>query len=294
VVESGRLAAYVELVKVRLSALAVFAVLAGLFLGAEGVPSWWLVLPTLVGTIAVAAGGNALNMYIERDSDPKMERTEGRPLPTGRLSPVEVRRFGLICAGGGLGLLWAMTNVLATGLCLLVFTTYVVVYTPMKRLSTFNTLVGAVPGALPPVVGYAAASGRVDFWAVVLFLIVFFWQIPHFLAIAWRYRDQYRRAGLKMLPVVDTKGHMTAVQMVVYCVCLLAVSVLPSTGFMRMTGELYMYVAILLGAIFLLSTVFAAVVRTPFAMYQCFSVSIIYLPLLFSAMVLDKYLTAVN
>lgn len=292
--ESGRFGAYVELIKVRLSSLAVFAVLAGLCLGAKGLPSWWLVLTTLIGTIAVAAGGNALNMYIERDSDPKMERTEDRPLPSGRLSPASVRRFGLICALGGLALLAVATNVYATGLCAVIFATYVLVYTPMKRRTTLNTLVGAVPGALPPVVGYAASAGHLDARAMVLFLILFFWQIPHFLAIAWRYRDQYRRAGLKMLPVVDTGGRMTAVQMIVYCICLLAVSVLPSTGYLQMTGELYMYAAILLGAIFLLSTVFAALVRTSFGMYQCFFVSIIYLPLLFSAMVLDKYFTAIN
>lgn len=291
---SGRLAAYLELIKVRLSALAVFAVLAGLFLGADGLPSWWLVLGTLAGTVAVAAGGNALNMYMERDSDPKMERTESRPLPTGRLSPAAVRRFGMICALGGLALLAFSTNVYATALCATIFVTYVLVYTPMKRRSTFNTLVGAIPGALPPVVGYVASAGHLDGRAVVLFLILFFWQIPHFLAIAWRYRDQYRRAGMQMLPVLDPGGRLTAVQMVVYSTCLLVVSVLPSTGYLRMTGELYMSAAVLLGAIFLVSAVWAALVRTSFSMYQCFLVSIIYLPLLFSAMVLDKYLTAAN
>lgn len=290
----GRLAAYVELIKLRLSALAVFAVLAGLFLGADGLPSWWLVLTTLAGTVAVAAGGNALNMYLERDSDPKMARTENRPLPSGRLSPAAVRRFGLTCALGGLGLLALSTNLYATTLCAIIFVTYVLVYTPMKRRSTFNTLVGAIPGALPPVVGYAASAGQLDGRAVVLFLILFFWQIPHFLAIAWRYRDQYRRAGMQMLPVVDSDGRLTALQMIVYSTCLLVVSILPSTGYLRMTGELYMAAAVLLGAIFLLSTVYAALVRTSFSMYQCFFMSIIYLPLLFSAMVLDKYLTAAN
>ena len=217
-----------------------------------------------------------------------------RPLPSGRLSPAAVRRFGLICALGGLGLLALSTNLYATALCAIIFVTYVLVYTPMKRRSTLNTLVGAIPGALPPVVGYAASAGQLDGRAVVLFLILFFWQIPHFLAIAWRYRDQYRRAGMQMLPVVDSDGRLTALQMIVYSVCLLVVSILPSTGYLRMTGELYMAAAVLLGAIFLLSVVYAALVRTSFSMYQCFFMSIIYLPLLFSAMVLDKYLTAAN
>ena len=198
------------------------------------------------------------------------------------------------CAVGGLAVLAVATNLYATSLCAVILLTYVLVYTPMKRWSTLNTLVGAVPGALPPVVGYVAAAGSLDRRAVVLFLIVFFWQIPHFLAIAWRYRDQYRQAGLKMLPVVDTQGYLTAVQMVLYSACMLAVSLLPSTGYLQMTGELYLFTAILLGVGFLLVTMWAAVARTSSSMYQCFLASILYLPLLFGAMVLDKFLTAIN
>lgn len=288
------LSAYIELTKFRLSALAVFAVLAGLCLGADEFPGVWLMLATMVGTVAVAAGGNALNMYAERDTDPKMDRTGGRPLPTGRLQPRQVRMFGFACALGGLLVLALATNALATLTCGMIFVLYVFVYTPMKRRSTLNTLVGAVPGALPPVVGYAAASGAIDGRALVLFLILFFWQIPHFLAIAWRYRDQYRDAGMKMLPVVDLRGRMTAIQMVVYAVSLLVVSLLPSTPYLRMTGELYLYAATLLGIVFVISTILAALIRSPGAMYQCFFVSIVYLPLLFSVMVVDKYLLALS
>ncbi len=290
----GQIAAYIGLVKVRLSALAILAVVAGLCLGSDDIPSWTLVLATIVGTVAVAGGGNALNMYAERDTDPKMDRTQSRPLPSGRLTPAQVKRFGLGTAFGGLAILAVATNLYATAICAVIFVLYVLVYTPMKRRSTLNTLVGAVPGALPPVVGYVAAAGQIDGRAVVLFAILFFWQIPHFLAIAWRYRDDYRRAGMQMLPVVDVRGRMTAIQMIVYCFSLLVVSVLPSTRMLHMTGALYFCTALGLGAIFLLSTTIAAIVRSPSSMFQCFLVSIIYLPLLFSVMVVDKYFQAIS
>jgi protoheme IX farnesyltransferase len=289
---SARFAAYAELGKLRLSGLAVFAVIAGLCLGADLLPSWWLSISTLLGTVLVAVGGSALNMFIERDTDPMMVRTETRPLPSGRLSPNEVLLFGVTTAIVGLSILATMTNLLATALCAAIFFTYVMVYTPMKRWTTLNTLVGAVPGALPPVVGYAAGAGHLDARAIVLFFILFFWQIPHFLAIAWRYREQYQRAGLQMLPVVDREGRTTAVQMVVYCVSLVAVSVLPSSPVLGMTGPLYLFFALLLGLVFLTATVFAAVLRNLASMRACFIVSIIYLPLLFVVMVVDKILTA--
>jgi protoheme IX farnesyltransferase len=284
----GRIRAYLELGKLRLSALAVFAVLAGLFLGAEQLPGPLVIAGTLIGTVLVAAGGNALNMFLERDTDPFMQRTEGRPLPSGRLRPGEVLGFGLVAGLSGLLLLWSVTNWIATALCAAIYVTYVLVYTPMKRRSTFNTQVGAIPGALPPVVGYAAGAGSLDERAAILFLLLFFWQVPHFLAIAWRYRDDYRAAGLRMLPVVDPAGRSTSSQMLVYASCMVLVSVLPSAPFVRMTGDLYLFVAILLGFVFLVSTAAAAFRRGAVAMRLCFLVSIIYLPLLFTVMVLDK------
>jgi heme o synthase len=287
---SSKFGAYLELGKLRLSSLAIFAVLAGLFLGSDGVPGWALAVPTLVGTMLVAIGGNALNMYLERDTDPAMHRTEGRPLPSGRLRPVEVLSWGIGSCVTGLALLFVFTNLLATMLCAVIGVTYVLIYTPMKRRSSLNTLVGAVPGALPPVVGYAAGKGHMDEAAVVLFFILFFWQIPHFLAIAWRYRDDYRRAGMQMLPVLDPEGRTTGVQMMIYCVSLVVISVLPSFPFVGLTGPMYLLVAVLLGVMFLASTFLAAVLRRPAAMRQCFLVSIIYLPLLFSAMVVDNFM----
>jgi len=284
---SSKIGAYVELGKPRLSSMAIFAVLAGLLLGSESSPAWVLTVATITGTILVAIGGNSLNMFLERDTDQAMHRTENRPLPSGRLTPNEVLAFGVITWAIGIVCLAVFTNLTATVLCGVIGVTYVFVYTPMKRRTSLNTLVGAVPGALPPVVGYTAGKGHIDQAAVVLFFILFLWQIPHFLAIAWRYRDDYRRAGMKMLPVLDSDGRTTGVQMVVYCVCLVVVSVLPSFPFVGLTGEFYLFAATLLGALFLVATVFAATQRRPAAMRMCFLVSIMYLPLLFTAMVVD-------
>lgn len=278
-------AAYVELGKLRLSALAVLAVLAGLYMGGR-VPALSLAIYALFGTILVAVGGNALNMFLEREADSRMHRTAGRPLPTGRLAPRGALVFGLVCVVGGLALLRYGTTDMATIICGAIAFTYVLVYTPLKRHSTLNTLVGAIPGALPPVVGYAAATGSVDERALALFLILFFWQVPHFLAIAWRYRADYERAGMKMLPVVSPEGRSTASQMILYCSALVLVSLWPR--FLGMTGDLYLFAAILLGFLFLVPTVIAAKRRTDQAMRQCFLVSIIYLPLLLGIMVLDN------
>jgi len=275
----------VELGKLRLSALAVLAVVAGIYMG-ERVPPPGLVLYALFGTILVAAGGNALNMFLEREADRRMKRTAGRPLPTGRLAPRGALIFGLVTVIGGLALLRYGTNSAATILCGAIAFTYVLVYTPLKRHSTLNTLVGAVPGALPPVVGYAAATGGVDQRALALFLILFFWQVPHFLAIAWRYRADYERAGMKMLPVVSPEGRTTAAQMVLYCSALVLASLWPR--FLGMTGDLYLFSAILLGNLFLVATVIAAKLRTDRAMRQCFLASIVYLPLLLGIMVFDN------
>ena len=282
----SKASAFLELGKLRLSALAVLAVVAGIYMGARRAPDLALVLYALLGTILVAAGGNALNMFLEREADARMERTAGRPLPTGRLSPRAVLVFGLVMVVGGLAILRYGTTVEAAIVCAAIAFTYVLVYTPLKRRSTLNTLIGAIPGALPPVVGYAAATGGLDQRALALFLILFFWQIPHFLAIAWRYRADYERAGMKMLPVVSPEGRTTGNQMVLYCCALVLTSLWPR--FLGMTDDFYLFSAILLGVLFLVPTVVAARLRTDRAMRLCFLVSIIYLPLLLGIMVLDN------
>ena len=280
------LAAFVQLGKVRLSALAVFAVLAGLYLGADGEIAMGTVWACVVGTFLVAVGGNSLNMYLEREYDRRMPRTSARPLPTGRLAPAQVLGFGITVSVVGLVWLWIETNPLATALCASILVTYVLVYTPLKRVTEFNTLVGAVPGALPPVVGYAAGTGTVDLQAVVLFLILFFWQVPHFFAIASVYREDYRRGGMRMLPVTDTEGRVTARQMLVYTVALFATSVFAFMA--HISGQLYLIAAIFLGVLFLVPVLMVAVFRMQSAMRMCFLVSIVYLPALLTVMVIDK------
>lgn len=275
-----------ELGKVRLSALAIFAVVAGLFLGSRGTLEMRLLVAATLGTFLVAAGGNALNMWLERELDKRMPRTADRPIPSGRLSPRAALVAGLVAVVSGLVILALETNALATGLCAAVAVIYVGVYTPLKRKTTLNTLVGAVPGALPPVVGYAAAGRGLDLGAVVLFAILFFWQIPHFLSISWHYRADYAAGGMKMLPVVEPEGGSTSRHMLLYTAGLVFVSLLPYGA--NMAGQVYLAAAICLDVLFLTVVLVAAVWRLETAMRQTFWVSIVYLPLLFGVMVADR------
>jgi protoheme IX farnesyltransferase len=283
-----KVGAFVELGKLRLSSLAIFAVLAGLYLGYPSFedPPGWLVAATALGSLAIAAAGNALNQYLERDIDPLMERTRTRPVPSGRLTPREALAFGIVGAVAGVSVIAATTNLLATLTSVTIFVTYVFVYTPMKRVSALNTIVGAVPGALPPVVGYAAATGTLDVQAALLFGIVFLWQMPHFFAISWRYREDYARGGLKMLAVTDTEGFVLRRQMLVYTAALVLVSFLPFKT--ELAGEAYLASAALLGFLFMVPVTAAALFRLESAMRLTFLASIIYLPLLFVALVADR------
>ncbi len=281
-----RLRAFVELGKIRLSALAIFAVVAGIFLGHSGTPSTAMVVAATVGTMLIAMAGNAANMLIEREHDKLMERTRGRPLPTGRLTPGEVLGFAVTCTLVGLVVLAVWTNWLATLLCASILVSYVAIYTPLKRVTAWNTVVGAVPGALPPVVGYAAATGRVDIQALGVFLILFLWQVPHFFAIAWTHRHDYERGGHKMLTVTDKDGGTVRLLMLVHTLALIPISLMPY--FTGLSGERYAVSAVLLGVLFLAPVVLAAVARWESAMRGTFVTSIIYLPLLFSIMVLDR------
>lgn len=297
--------AYWELGKPRLSALAVFAVVAGAYLAwpsrqVDPHPPLGLLICTTLGTFLAAAGANALNMYRERELDVLMQRTKGRPLPTGRLRPNQVLGFGLLAAVAGVLLVLfgaaplqpdgsrqvGALNWVAAGVCAAIVGSYVLIYTPMKVRTPLNTLVGAVPGALPPVVGHAAVMGQLCLPQLVLFAILFCWQIPHFLAIAWRYREDYARAGMRMLPVVDPTGHRTGIAMILYVAGLGIASLLPVV--LHMAGERYAVLALLLDLLFFVPTVFAALTRQDRAMRLTFLVSIVYLPLLFLAMVWDR------
>ncbi|MBM4061869.1 MAG: protoheme IX farnesyltransferase [Planctomycetes bacterium] len=301
----GQLRAYWELGKPRLSALAVFAVVAGAYMAWPGRtqnphPPFDLLVLTTLGTFLAAVGANALNMYRERDLDLLMVRTQGRPLPTGRLSPAQARGFGVGTAAVGLLLVLfgaapleadgarhaGTANPVAALVCAAIVVSYVLVYTPMKVRTPLNTLVGAVPGALPPVVGHAAVTGQLAMPQLVLFAILFCWQVPHFLSIAWRYRDDYARAGMRMLPVVDPTGHRTGLTMLLYGAGLGIASCLPFL--LGLAGERYVVIAVLLNALFFVPTLFAALTRKDRAMRLTFVASITYLPLLFLAMVWDR------
>lgn len=297
---AGTLGAYWELGKPRLSMMAVFAVVAGAYMAwpsRSSHPPLDLLVATTLGTFLAAIGAAALNMYRERHLDPLMHRTQGRPLPTGRLSPRSVLVFGAIMSVLGvlLVLLGASPlgadgaravgdwNWTAAGLCALIVISYVLVYTPMKTRTPLNTLVGAIPGGLPPVVGHAAVAGELAMPQLVLFAILFCWQIPHFLAIAWRYREDYARAGMQMLPVVDPTGHRTGIAMLLYVGGLGIASLIPYVT--HMADSHYLVIALLLDAIFFVPVLFAALTRRDVAMRMTFLVSIIYLPLLLIAMV---------
>tara|TARA_R110002072_G_scaffold67163_3_gene165043 strand:+ start:40085 stop:41023 length:939 start_codon:yes stop_codon:yes gene_type:complete len=295
----GALRSYWELGKPRLSMMAVFAVVAGAYMAwpaRTSSPPWDLLVATTLGTFMAAIGAAALNMYRERHLDPLMHRTQDRPLPTGRLTPKNVLVFGATMSVLGvlLVLLGAAPlrgdgsrsagdlNWAAAFLCALIVISYVLVYTPMKTRTPLNTLVGAIPGALPPVVGHAAVVGFA-LPQLVLFAILFCWQIPHFLAIAWRYREDYARAGMQMLPVVDPTGHRTGITMLLYVGGLIVASMLPFVT--QMAEGQYLVVAVLLDVLFFVPVLFAALTRKDVAMRMTFLVSIIYLPLLLIAMV---------
>jgi protoheme IX farnesyltransferase len=243
-----RAADYLQLIKPRIAVLVLFTVATGFLLASGVSPDWRALLHTLLGAALVASGASALNQLLERETDALMRRTENRPLPAGRLQAVEVALFG--AALGIVGLVYlalTLPQLLAAAVAAFTLLSYVFVYTPLKRLTCLNTLIGAVPGALPPVIGWTAVRGTFDVEILALFAILFFWQVPHFLAIAWIYREDYGRAGLRMLPVGDRGGRMTSRQMVAYCLALLAASLIPVSW----TGPLYLLGALVLGGSFL-------------------------------------------
>ncbi len=281
---SSRLVDYVALTKPRLNFLVVVTSAAGAYLAAPDAPLARMA-PAVVGTTLVAAGAAALNQLYERRTDALMRRTRGRPLPDGRVSPKEALFYGLTLSVAGLATLAAGTNLLATSLALATLVIYLLIYTPMKRRSEAATLVGAVPGALPPLIGWAASSGHLSIGGLSLFAIVFLWQIPHFMAIAWLYRDDYANAGFPMLPVVDRDGRRTGREAVRYTIALLPVSLVP--GLVGVSGPPYLAVAFVLGVALLVLAWRFADARDEPAARRLFFGSIIYLPVLWIAMILS-------
>jgi protoheme IX farnesyltransferase len=280
------LAVYADLFKARLTCLVLLTTLVGFYVGFRGPVDFALMFRLLVGTALLASGAAALNQLLERDYDAKMRRTQDRPLPSGRLQPQTVLMVG--CASALVGLLYLAQAVNLTtslvGATSLVC--YLFVYTPLKRVTWLNTLVGAVPGALPPLIGWTAARGELSSEGLTLFAIQAFWQLPHFMAIAWIYREEYARAGFKMLPVVDPEGRRTGHQAVSYTLALLVVSLCPYL--FNLAGPVYLAGALILGLTYGWFAFRFSRERTVARARQLFYVSLVYLPLLLAVMVLDK------
>jgi len=277
---------FVALAKPRLNFLVVASSLAGyLMAGAEGLGAIHL-LGTLLGTGLVAGGASALNQLAERDLDALMLRTRLRPLADQRLQPLEGAVFGATISVTGLLVLAAAANLLAAGMALLTLVTYLFVYTPLKRRSSLGTVVGAIPGALPPIIGWTAARGALTPEAWTLFGIVFLWQLPHFLAIAWIYREDYARAGFPMLPVIEPDGRSTGRQSVLYAAALVPLSLAPTL--MGLAGKTYFSAALVLGLLFFALTLRFANTRSIRDARFVFFGSIIYLPLIWIMMIADR------
>lgn len=279
----------VELTKPRIAVMVLFTVATGMLLARPSAVDLVALFNTLLGVGLVAAAASVLNQFLERHSDALMRRTENRPLPAGRLQPAEGLLLG--AALGVFGLVYLAATIkqpLAVAATAFTLASYVLVYTPLKRYTTLNTLIGAVPGAMPPVIGWVAVTGTLDAGALALFLILFFWQVPHFLAIAWIYREDYRRAGLQMLPTVDEHGGMTARQMLVYCVALAPVSLLPAV--LGLAGWLYVIGAVLVNLHFIGATIGFARQRNVAAARRVLHASLIYLPLLLALLLVEAWL----
>ncbi len=283
---TNALADYVALTKPRLNFLVVASSAAGYYLGAPGFPALWPMAQAVAGTALIAGAAAVLNQVYERDTDALMRRTRMRPLPDGRINPVDARMYGCALAFAGIALLATRTNLLAAALALATLVIYVAIYTPLKRRTPAATLIGAVPGALPPLIGWTASHGVVDAGGLALFAIVFLWQIPHFMAIAWMCRDDYGKAGFPMLPVIEPDGVRAARQSLLYSAALLPTSLMPTL--VGVSGRVYFAAAIVLGAALIwLAARFSASRSDPAARALFFG-TITYLPLLWGGMIANK------
>ena len=283
----SRVADWITLAKIRLNTLVVATTAGGYYMAAFGDIDFVRLAITCLGTALVAAGASAFNQVSERDTDALMDRTKARPVAVKRMSPLEGRAVAAVLSAVGLGILGAAISLLAMWVALATLFSYVILYTPMKRLTSFSTVVGAVPGALPPMIGWAAGRGSINEvagWS--LFFIMFVWQLPHFLAIAWIYREDYGRAGLPMLTVIDHSGAMTGRQMVLWAATLVPVSVLPTV--FGLATQVYGIGVLVLGLAQFALTVRFAFSRTKTNARAVFFASILYLPLLWALMAFAK------
>ena len=277
---------YIQLTKPRITWLILMSTGVGFYFGAGVDWSWLVLLHTTVGTGLIASGTAALNQWWEREADALMPRTRKRPLPSHRMPARNAMLFGIALSVLGFVQLWFGANPLTAILGAFTLASYLFVYTPLKQLSPHSTTVGAIPGAMPPVIGFAAAHGGLTLDALALFAILFLWQFPHFYSIAWLYREDYSKAGIKMLPVVDSTGERTARQILIYALLLVPVSLLPS--FLGMSGNVYLVGALLMSLTYLYYGFRIGSERTMFAARKVLMTSIVYLPLLYCLMMADR------
>jgi heme o synthase len=277
---------YLELTKPRVTSLVVATTAFGFYLGSRGAVDPLLLFHTLLGTTLVASGTSAYNMYLERDSDARMNRTRRRPLPDGRLRPVQALAFATLMSVAGILYLATAVNLLTSLLAIATLASYIFLYTPMKQWSALCTLIGAIPGALPPLGGWAAATGDLSAGGWSLFAILFLWQLPHSLAIAWMYRDDYERGGFRVLPVVDPEGGSTVRQIVANALALIPVSLTPVL--LGVAGNWYFYGALLLGVAQAAICLRLAKTRSRAHARGVLLASVVYLPVLLFLMALNR------
>jgi len=275
-----------ELIKARLTLLVLLTTAVGFYLGAEPPIDYRALFHTVFGTAAAAAGAAALNQWWERRPDALMHRTRTRPIPAGRMAPFQALVLGAALSVFGVAYLAIVCNALSAVLAAITIVIYIFAYTPLKRASTANTVVGAIPGAIPPMIGWAAARGDIGAGAWSLFAIVFLWQMPHFFAIAWMCREDYSRAGFRMISTDDSTGERSASQSVFFCILLLILAGLPA--FLGIANYLYLAIEVVLGGFFIGVAMRFLRLRTPSAARRLFIASIAYLPLLLAALVLTK------
>jgi len=285
---ASRANAYVALTKPDVSFLVLITTAAGFYMGSRGPVDWLHMVHTVFGTMLIAGGTAALNHYVERDSDRLMRRTASRPQPSGVLKPRQALVYGIALSIAGAVYLYFAAGVLAAALGVITCLGYLLAYTPLKKRTVWATFVGAFPGAIPPMIGWVAASGRLDLGAWLLFAILFFWQFPHFHAIAWMYREDYARAGILMLPVVDPEGSRTFRQILATAVALVGVSLLPVIA--GVAGMTYFFGALVLSVALLQVCVWASGAKTNSQAKWLMHATVAYIPLLLVLMVYDKVL----
>ena len=279
---------YLELTKPRITCFILMSTAIGFVCGMNAGAAWtWVTLSTRsLGTALIASGTAALNQWYEREADAKMNRTMARPIPSGRVTGPHALIFGIILSVAGFVELWLGANLLTALLGLFTLASYLFLYTPMKQRSPHSTTIGAIPGAMPPLIGFAAASGTLNWEAWILYAILFLWQFPHFYAIAWMYRDDYARAGIRMLPVVEPDGESTVAPHAVVLAALLPISVLPK--FFAMAGNVYLAGALVLGLIYAYASLRSVFDCSVIRARQVLLASVLYLPFLYGLLVLDR------